>query len=314
MLKSLKFYFLALLVAPALFISCDDDEPDADDLNIVETAQATNDLSTLVSALQEANLVSTLEAEGPFTVFAPNNDAFQALLDGVATWNDLTDIDDGLLDNVLKFHVLAAEVESGDLENSYVTTLATGPNGEQIVLQIDVNGGVTLNGSASPLTTDIETDNGIVHIIDEVMLPPTVVDIATSNSNFSTLVAALTRDDLQTDFISILNNSTPNTVFAPTNAAFQALLDSNGEWNSLGDIPRETLEAVLSYHVLNGANVQSDELTDGQSIVTVGGTLTVDLSSGAKLTTSSGQSVSIVIPNVQGVNGVVHAIDEVLLP
>ncbi len=214
----------------------------------------------------------------------------------------------------MKFHVVATELESGDLENSYVTTLAEGPNDEQIVLQIHVDGGVGFNGSARPVTTDIETDNGIVHIIDEVMLPPSVVDIAANNSNFSSLVAALTRDDLQTDFISILSNSTPKTVFAPTNAAFQALLDSNGEWETLNDIPRATLEAVLAYHVLNGANVQSDELSDGQSVATIGGTLTVDLSSGARLTTSSGQSVNIALTDVQGVNGVVHAVDQVLLP
>ncbi|MFT5913186.1 MAG: putative surface protein with fasciclin (FAS1) repeats, partial [Paraglaciecola sp.] len=104
------------------------------------------------------------------------------------------------------------------------------------------------------------------------------------------------------------------TVFAPTNAAFQELLDSNDDWTALADIPVATLEAVLTYHVVSGANVQSDELTDNQEIAALGGTLTVDLTDGAKLETTSGQSVGIVIVDVQGTNGVVHAVSSVLLP
>jgi len=105
------------------------------------------------------------------------------------------------------------------------------------------------------------------------------------------------------------------TVFAPTNDAFQALLDSDSTWNGLADIPIATLDAVLTYHVVNGANVQSDELTDGQSVTMLSnGTTTVDLSMGAKLTTSSGQSINITATDVQGTNGVVHVIDAVMLP
>ena len=107
----------------------------------------------------------------------------------------------------------------------------------------------------------------------------------------------------------------PYTVFAPTNSAFQALLDSNASWNSLADVPIATLEAVLKYHVFAGGNVQSGQLTDNQEITMFsGGKVTVDLSSGAKLETTSGQSVVISITDVQGTNGVIHAIDSVLLP
>ena len=92
-------------------------------------------------------------------------------------------------------------------------------------------------------------------------------------------------------------------------------MDSDSTWNSLADIPIATLDAVLQYHVVNGANVQSDELTDGQNVTMLGGgTVTVDLSAGAKLTTSSSQSVMISATDVQGTNGVVHVVDAVLLP
>ncbi len=316
-MQNLKFLILGVFILNLFtFTACssDDEAPTPEPMDIVETALATDDLSILVDALTQTNLVATLQSDGPFTVFAPTNAAFQTLLDSNPNWNSLSDIDNATLSNVLKFHVLAADVKAADLTDSYVTSLATGPNNEQIVLQVDVTGGVKFNGSATPSTTDVETTNGTVHIIDEVMLPPSVVNLALNNPIFSTLVAALTRSDLTTDYVSILSGAGPFTVFAPTNDAFQALLDSNTEWESLDDIPVATLEAVLNYHVVSGANVQSDELTDNQEVGALGGTLTIDLSSGAKLETTSNQSVNIILTDAQGANGVVHVVDEVLLP
>lgn len=319
-MKIFKYSFIGLLFLSLFtFTSCGDDEMMVDPepmgpVDIVATASATDDLSSLVAAVTQAGLVETLQGDGPFTVFAPTNAAFQALLDSNPSWSSLSDIDNTVLTNILKFHVLAADVKAADLTDSYVTALATGPNDEQISLQIDVTGGVKFNGTTNPVTTDVEASNGTVHIVDEVMLPPSVVVLALNNPAFSSLVAALTREDLTTDFVEILSGDGPFTVFAPTNAAFQALLDSNDEWSTLADIPVETLEAVLTYHVVSGANVQADQLSDDQEVATLGGTLTVDLSDGAKLETTSNQSANIIITDVQGANGVVHAVDTVLLP
>jgi uncharacterized surface protein with fasciclin (FAS1) repeats len=318
-MKIAKFFLLALLALPTfMFTSCEDEVvvvPTPDPLNIVETAVATADLSILVEALTQAGLVATLEGDGPFTVLAPTNAAFQALLDSEPSWNSLSDIDNTVLANVLKFHVLAAEVKAADLTDSYVTALATGPNDEQVSLQIDVTGGVKFNGVATPTITDIETTNGTVHIIDAVMLPPSVVNLALNNPVFSTLVAALTRDDLTNDYVGILSGDGPFTVFAPTNDAFQALLDTDDTWSALADIPLATLQAVLNYHVVAGANVQSSQLVDNAEIETFGGSnITVDLTDGAKIETTSGQSVAVALADVQGSNGVVHAIGAVLLP
>jgi len=314
-MKNLKYLAFGLLCLSLFtFTSCDKDDPTPEPMDIVETAIATDDLSLLVDALTQTNLASTLQGTGPFTVFAPRNAAFEALLASNSNWNSLSDIDNATLTNVLLFHVLAADVKAENLTDSYVTSLASGPNDEQIVLQIDVTGGVKLNGSTSPVTVDIATSNGTVHIIDEVMLPPNVVSLALNNPVFSTLVAALTRSDLNTNYVEILSGPGPFTVFAPTNDAFQALLDSNPNWSSLNDIPLATLEAVLNYHVVSGANVQSSQLSDNQEVASLGGTLTVDLSNGAKLETTSNQSVNISLTDVQGANGVVHAVDEVLIP
>lgn len=319
-MKNLKFLFYFLLLAGGLTMtSCGDDEEGGMDpvgpMSIVDTAIATDNLSSLVEALTQVGLESTLSQDGPFTVFAPTNDAFQALLDSNPAWDSISDIDDNTLTSVLLFHVLGAEVASTDLGDFYVTTAATGPNDEQLSLQVDVTGGVRFNGSANPITTDIDATNGIIHTIDEVMLPPSVVDFALNNAGFSSLVAALTRADLTTDFVGVLSGTGPFTVFAPDDAAFQALLDSNDDWNSLADIPVEVLEAVLSYHVVSGANVQSDMLSNGQTITALsGGTFDIDLTNGAAINTTSGQNVSIFLTDIQGWNGVVHAVDSVLLP
>ncbi len=285
--------------------------------DITDLAIATPDLSSLVTALQKADLVGALQANGPFTVFAPTNAAFQALLDSNTSWNSLDDIPVETLKSVLLFHVLSGEVKSTDLSDTYVNTLATGPNDEPLSLQVEVTGAVEFNGDAKPITVDVQGSNGVVHIIDKVMLPPNVVTLALNNAGFTSLVTALTDTRHTTDFVSVLSGEGPFTIFAPTNAAFQALLDSNMMWNSLADIPIATLDAVLKYHVVNGANVQADQLTNGD-VTTLGGTVTIDLTSGAQIKTSSMQTVNILVGaatnDVQGTNGVVHAIDMVLLP
>ncbi len=320
MTTSLFKYPLLLLAITSLFItsSCDDD----DDMTttptsntIVDIASGNPDLSILVEALTITDLVSTLSMTGTYTVFAPNNKAFTDLLDSNPAWSSLSDIPEPLLKNVLLFHVIGSKVMAADLTDTYVNTLAMGPNDEDLSLQVSVSGGVMFNGMASPLTADVSASNGVVHIIDKVMLPPSIVDLAINNQNFSTLVAALTDPRHTTDFVAVLSGDGPFTVFAPNNNAFQMLLDSDSTWNSIGDIPITTLDAVLKYHVVNAANVQSDQLTDMQQITMLGGDMiTIDLSAGAAIMTSSSQTVNISGTDIQGANGVIHSVDKVLLP
>ena len=311
---SLLFFLFAIIT---LSVACDDDDSSpVIQPSIVDIAADEADLSILVEALTEANLVTTLNGNGPFTVFAPTNAAFQNLLDSEPSWNSLSDIPSDLLTQVLLMHVISGEIRSTDLTDTYANSLSTGPNGENISFQVEVTGAIEFNGDARPITTDIVARNGVIHTIDRVMLPPNAVTLALNNDNFSTLVAALTDSRLTTDYVSILSGTGPFTIFAPTNEAFQNLLDSNPAWNGLADIPVETLDAVLQYHVVGGAvNVQSDELTDDQPLQMLSdATAMIQLDNGAQIETSSGQMVNIIITDVQGTNGVIHAVDQVLLP
>jgi uncharacterized surface protein with fasciclin (FAS1) repeats len=285
--------------------------------DIVDIAVETDNLSILVAALQKAELVDALKVDSPYTVFAPTDEAFQALLDSNNDWSSLEDIPMETLQSVLLFHVLPNKVLSTDLSDTYVKTLATGPNDENLSLQVETSGAIEFNGDSSPVDVDIEASNGVIHIIDKVMLPPSIVNLALNNAGFTYLVAALTDSRHTTEFVSILSGNGPFTVFAPTNDAFQILLDSNNNWNSIGDIPIETLDAVLKYHVVNEANVQADQLSNGD-IPTLGGIITIDLSNGAQIKTTSNQTVNVLVGaaanDVQGANGVIHAIDTVLIP
>ena len=309
---------LLLFGALTLFTACDDDDDDdmMEPQDIVTFAQNSEDYTILAEAVETANLAGVLSGAGPFTVFAPDNDAFQALLDSNPDWNALEDIPTEVLTAVLTNHVLGGEVGSSDLVDGYYTTLSATSFGDAVTsLYVNLDNGVTLNGGPEVVAPDVEVENGIIHGVNSVIGLPTVVTFATSNPALSSLVAALTRDDLSTDFVGTLSGNGPFTVFAPTNTAFQNLLDSNDDWNTLDDIPAELLENVLLYHVTDAGNVRSGALTDGMDVPTLAGaSLTVDLTGSAPVIAGGSSSAEVVLADVQGVNGVVHVIDEVLLP
>ena len=314
-MKFLKL-FLLLAVIP-FFTACDED----DDVNvtpqqsIVDIATSDAQFSTLVAALEKAELVTTLQGNGPFTVFAPTNAAFDQLLSDLGV-SSLDDLSKEALTPILLYHVLGVEAKSTDLSAGYVSTLSPGPGKIGVSVKVDLSNGVSLNNDTKVTTADVDASNGVVHIIDKVLLPPNIVEIALGNENFSILVQALTRADLTTDFVSLLSSNGEFTVFAPTNDAFVALLDSNPDWNTLDDIDVATLEAVLKYHVVSGSNIESGDITDGAELTTVqGGKVTAVLDGeGVSLKDGQGATSRVIIADVQGSNGIIHAIDQVILP
>jgi uncharacterized surface protein with fasciclin (FAS1) repeats len=303
--------------------SCSDDDDDVTTptgpSNIVEIAMDTPDLSNLVAALSVAdgNLVDVLSG-GEFTVLAPTNEAFETFL-AANGFMSLSEVPTDVLSNILLNHVISGTINSTNLVDAgsgYSTTNASNMDGDNLSLYFDTSSGVTFNGISSVVAADIVASNGIVHVVDEVIGLPTVVTFAVSNPAFSTLVAAMTTEGLSVDIVSILSSSdepSPFTVFAPTNDAFGSLL-AELELNALGDIPVSILEATLGTHVAPEANVRSTDLVDGMSVNTINSTITVSLSDGAKLIDPNGRESNIVAVDIQAYNGVVHVIDNVLLP
>jgi transforming growth factor-beta-induced protein len=299
-----RFLTLVLPVFLFAFAACDSDDSDPDpaDRTIVELAQDTPSLSTLVQALQAADLVSTLNGAGPFTVFAPVNDAFADLPAGVL--DALLDEDnEAILQKVLTYHVVPGRILAGDLVDGQTVTTVEGSQ-----LTIDLDGGASVNGVAIT-GTDILASNGVVHLIGGVLTQNLDVPEVATVRGFDTLVAALGAADLADD----LAGDGPFTVFAPTEAAFAALLADLGV-TAAELLAREDLDDILLYHVVSGEAFASD-LSDGDVLDTLGGgTLEVDISGGTVSLIGANNTVVVVVPNVDASNGVIHAIDAVLLP
>lgn len=279
--------------------------------NIVDHAVANPNLSSLVAALTDGgnttftDLLSNEEEE--FTVFAPLNDAFSAF----------TNPNSNDLNAILSNHVVVgASAFSSGLMNSYVNTAAEFDTDENLSLYINTDDGVTLNGVSNVVAADIVATNGVIHAVDAVIDLPTVVTFAVADPNFSTLVQALTELTPSTDFVSVLSaqggaGDDPFTVFAPTNAAFEAL----------AAIPDEAgLTPVLQHHVVAGANVRSGDLSDGIMATTLeGDAITINLPGTgdniADVTDGAGNTgIGIDAVDVQAINGVIHVLDGVLIP
>ena len=301
-----------LVVSSTLMFSCSDDDSTAGNNSIADIASGNSNFSVLVDALGRANLASTLDQSGSFTVFAPTNDAFQSFLSAKG-FSSLNDVPVDVLRQILLNHVVSGTNLSGSLQTGYVKTLSLGSASTTNNLSMFVNvtnSGVRLNGVASVTTADIRASNGVIHVVDAVIDLPTIVTHATANPNFSTLVGALTSTG-QPDFVGILSGNTnaPFTVFAPSNDAFARFENQNP--GTLASLTPAQLTAVLTYHVVTGANVLSTGIPSGPITTFETGTFTVN---GTTITDEAGRQTNIVAVDVQAANGVIHVLDNVILP
>jgi uncharacterized surface protein with fasciclin (FAS1) repeats len=329
-MKKLKRFSMALFAMFAIASCSSDDDSTSSTpsgggsadpvLNIVETAQATPSLSLLVEAVIQADLVGALSASGDRTVFAPTNDAFTAfLLDkGFA---QLADVPNDVLAQILLNHVIdGTNIMSSDLSGTtgYTKTLASGPEATNLSIYWDGNNGVELNGASTVTLADVMASNGIIHVVDAVIDLPTIATFATTNPALSTLVDALAYADTGMPTVPYIETVSdpeagPLTVFAPVNDAFGDLLVDVGA-NELADVATTTVDDILTYHIVNNANVTSGELEDG-TVTTIGGDITLDAAA-LTLTDPNGGVSNIVstLVDIQGTNGVVHVIDRVIRP
>lgn len=228
-----------------------------------------------------------------------------------------------MLSQILLNHVVSGALTSTDLTGlgeGYTNTNASGPGSTNLSLYFNTSNGVMFNGASTVTAADIVGTNGIIHAVNAVIELPTIATFATSNPALSSLVAALQLADTGTPTVPYITtvsdaNAGPFTVFAPTNDAFSDLLlelDPSGN-TALGDLAPATVDAVLTYHIVN-ANVQSSMLTSG-TVTTLGGDITADATN-FTLTDPNNRVSNIItsLVDIQATNGVVHAIDKVILP
>jgi len=273
-------------------------------MDIVDIAVADGHFTTLVAALKAAGLVDALKGAGPFTVFAPTDDAFKKLpagtVDALLKPENLAQ-----LKNILLYHVVTGAVMSSDVVK---LTSANTLEGDPVNIKVDM-GNVYIN-DAKVVTADIKASNGVIHVIDTVLMPPqklgTIIAVATADGRFTTLVAAIKAAGL----VDTLNGAGPFTVFAPTDDAFKKLpagtVDSLLKPENLAK-----LKNILLYHVVSGKVMAADvvKLTSAKTVL--GQDVTITVKDGKVYLNGN---VQIIITDIPASNGVIHVIDAVLLP
>ena len=315
-MKSLYKTLSVALLATTLIACSDDDDNNtsATPGNIVEVAEANGSFTTLVAALQTANLDTVLaDASGKFTVFAPTDAAFQAYLTeaGISAADLLNSPN---LSDILLYHVVPdAEINSTQAIAAAGTTVTTANTDD---IGVALQGTDLFINAARVVTPDVAASNGVIHVIDAVLMPTTddatsgtITNVADTNGNFDTLVAALQTANLDT---VLADASGKFTVFAPTDAAFQAYLTEAGI--SAADLlASPNLSDILLYHVIVGAEINAAAAT-----AIAGNTVTMQNGDNMALSLSNTELFAnlsgISLPNVDASNGIIHVIDTVLLP
>jgi uncharacterized surface protein with fasciclin (FAS1) repeats len=270
--------------------------------NIVETAVAAGSFNTLAAALAAGELVDALQGEGPFTVFAPTDAAFAALPEGTLE-SLLEEENKGLLQAILTYHVVPGAVAAKQVvELDFAGTL----NGQRVDI-VSSREGVSVDGARVTMT-DILCSNGIIHVIDAVILPSTddLVATAVGAEAFPTLVAAVQAAGL----VEALQGEGPFTVFAPTEEAFAALPEGTLESLLLPE-NIETLQAILKLHVVPG-RIYADAAAAGAEVASLqGGHLRTESREGEGVFVNGAR---VLQADIEASNGVIHVIDTVLLP
>jgi uncharacterized surface protein with fasciclin (FAS1) repeats len=312
MLATRKLTSIVMISASLALFGCSDDDNDSDNeavLDIVETATDAEGFSTLVAAVSAADLVATLQGDGPFTVFAPTDEAFTNFLEAKDLSADQL-LESPDLADILTYHVLASEVLAED-------AIAVASSDENVVYTVNGQGlALSLSGEdlyinlSKVISPDILASNGVIHAIDAVLEPPmergeptaSIVDIALADpENFSSLVDALTSADL----VTALQGDGPFTVFAPTNDAFKKIPE-----DTLNGLSLEQLTAILKQHVVSGEvdSISAFALNGGSADTLEGDDISIDIVDGKLMV----QGAMVVLTDIYATNGVIHVIDTVI--
>ena len=268
---------------------------------IVDVAVNAGSFKTLVAAVKAAGLVDTLNSKGPFTVFAPTDEAF-AMIPKATLTNLLKPENVEDLRAILTYHVVPGRVVAKDVVKLSSSDTA---NGQTLSIRFDEKNKAVFIDGARVIKTDIEASNGIIHVIDHVMLPKDIVDIAVTSGSFNTLVAAVKAAGL----VETLKGKGPFTVFAPTDAAF-AKIPAKTLNDLLKPENKAELQAILMYHVVP-SRFDAKSVVKADSAKTVNGkSFQIKMSKGNVYV----DNAMVVKTDIKANNGIIHVIDTVLIP
>ncbi len=308
-------WILAAAAASTMLTACGGDDDPAPLPTLAQAAQS-GGFTALTAAATKAGLATTLaDSSASLTVFAPTNDAFAKLATqlGFASADAMVAaLPASTLASILQYHVLSTRKSAADLSAGGSTQATLYQfNGASAALTLSFSGGVSIQDAALTTarvtTADVQASNGVIHVVDKVLVPPgllTIVQMAQVNPVFDSLVAAVVKANLQTT----LSGAGPFTVFAPTHDAFAAIS------STVNSLTTQQLTNVLTYHVL-GSQVLSANIPFGTPVTTVlGQSLVINTGTPPTITDSTSTKAKIVAVDVRASNGVIHVIDKVLIP
>ena len=320
-------YSLVFLFVVLFFTNCErtifeDASPAIDTPNTLEFIRETpginNDLSTLSGLLSDFGLNEQLSGNGPFTIFAPSNEAFEFLVADNPDWNSLADVPQETLKELLDYHFVSGQrVILRDTFIGFVNTSKSTDFDAFASLLIKSEGSIRINGERNIALQDIRTTNGIIQIVDEVMLPPTAFELIKADPRLTTLTELLERENFSTNFMEVLNGEGPFTIFAPSDSAFTNYLLAES-LASVDAIPRADLENILLNHISVTDNLRAEDLENiGGTVATLNNTqleIVAIAGNNALGIAGSNEPAAYVEVNGQSTNGVVHLVNNLLLP
>lgn len=320
--KNVQFAFLAFLICFGL-LACDSDSDPIDETtpeptNIMDFLKV-NGYDSLAVALETTRVLSELDEEFEYTLFAPTNAAFQNYLAN-NNFESMGEIPETLIAKLLMNHLLEGAIRTSDFSTGYIETMAkAGPNNENLSLYINKEFGLLINGVSTIKSPDNEMENLIVHGVHQVIDLPLIDTFIYPGEEHD--------DDPRFDSLSDVifwngprfDENSAYTVFAPINEAFAAFYSEYGEeeefYREDPEMGSITLRNIVEYHIISKVNLRSEELIDGMTVTTVQGEdLTINLNGEVTLTDVNGRTATIITKDIQAVNGVIHAIDTVLIP
>lgn len=295
---------LALVIALGIIVTgCNDDDDDGGlgpggDTDALQVIQDEDDLTLFAQYITDAGLEERLISGGPYTIFAPTNDAFEKLPEGYAD-----NLSQSQLEEIINYHITSLEVPSGDISlEQGVETL----QGDSLFI-VPEDDGLVINRSATVTETDIEASNAYIHKVDSLLFPDSYLTVfGIANKRYYTSLFACNCTSGRTGLQPLLEDSSLEfTVFVSTNAAFEEIDDES--------MPDDELRNIMEYHVVEEV-LLSNQLSDGQTLTTRNGDeLTISVGEDSSISLNNGAAV-VQIADLEGVNGVVHIINAVLPP
>lgn len=299
-------------------ISCVDDD---DNSNIINGPTALDFLmespvhQTMVQALIRTQLDFNLDQNGSTTIFAPTDQAFSVFL-AANGFGSINAIPEDLLRTILLYHFQTDTRTTARFNSQYFKTLAQVDNNQMDVFVANTNNILTVNDEATVIDADNLVSNGIIHVVDDVLDLPSIITLLAANPSFSNFTTALNQEGLS---ISLSDNEdafAPFTLFAPSNAAFTALIaeEPADDLNTIEDVlNQDNFDDQLRYHILGNTDIRQDDFMNGAVLNPLGsGTFTVSTISGISILDGSNTTVNLVTTNITAFNGVIHSLDFVL--